>query len=75
MLNSEQLSLEYWLGKGPKRRNSHLSGLRVGNAMQIIDFNSCLKDICDSHTRYYLYFNCHYDKCDQGENTYPGMIL
>ena len=48
--------------------------LHRGYAVQIKDCNSCLEEICDSHNRGFLCSNCHYDKCDQWENTYPGMI-
>ena len=42
--------------------------------MQIKGCNSCLEEICDFHPRGHLCSNRHYDKCDQWENTYPGMI-
>ena len=43
-------------------------------AVQIKGCNSCLEEVCDSHPRGHLCSNCHYDKCDQWENTYPAMI-
>ena len=48
--------------------------LHRGYAIKIKDCNSCIEEIYDSHTRGFPCFNCHYDKCDQVENTYPGMI-
>ena len=42
--------------------------------MQIKDCNSCLEEVCDSHVRGFLCTNFHYYKCDQWENTYPGII-
>ena len=33
-----------------------------------------LQEICDSLTRGFFYSNYHYDKCDQWENHYPGMV-
>ena len=48
--------------------------LHTGYTEQIKHFNSCVEDICYSHPRGYLCSNCHYNKCDQWENTYPGMI-
>ena len=49
--------------------------LHRGYAVQIEDCNSCLEDVFDSHNRGFPCSNCHYDKCDQWENTYPGMIV
>ena len=43
-------------------------------AVQIKDYNLCLENICDFHTRVFLCSYYHYDKCDQWENTYFGMI-
>ena len=48
--------------------------LHKGYAVQIKDCNTCLEETCDSHPNGYLCSNCHFDKCDQWENTYPGMI-
>ena len=48
--------------------------LHRGYAIKIKDCNSCLEEVCDSHVRGFLCSNCHYDKCNQWENTYPGMI-
>ena len=44
-----------------------------GYTVQIKDCNSCLEDVCNSHTKGFLCPNGH--KCDQWENTYPGMIV
>ena len=38
--------------------------LHRGYADQHKDFNFCLEDVCDSHTRGLIYSNCHYDQND-----------
>ena len=45
-----------------------------GYAVQIKACNSCLKDVFASDTRDFLCSDCHYGKCDQWENPYPGLI-
>jgi hypothetical protein len=55
-------------------RLCNLRKLHRGYAVQIKGCNSCLEEICDSHPSGHLCSNCHYDKCSQWENTYPGMI-
>ena len=42
--------------------------------LQIKECNFCLENVCDSHTRGFLCSNCHYNKFNQWEDTYPGMI-
>jgi len=42
--------------------------------VKIEDCNSCLEEIFDSHIISFLCSNFHYDKWDEWENTYPGMI-
>ena len=44
-----------------------------GYAVQIKYYNSCLEEIYDSDTRGYLCSNCHYDRFDKWEYTYPCM--
>jgi hypothetical protein len=48
--------------------------LHRGYAVQIKGCNSWLEGVCDSHPTGHLRSNCHYDKCNQWENTYPGLI-
>ena len=48
--------------------------LHTEYAVQIEDCNSCIEEMCDSHTRGFLCSKTYYDKCDQWENTHPGMI-
>ena len=47
---------------------------RRGYIVQIKDCNSYLEEICAFYRRGFLFSNCLYDKCDQWENTYLGMI-
>ena len=57
-----------------KRRISNPCKLHRGYAVRIKAWNSCLEEICDSHTTGFLFSNCPYDKCNQWKNSYPAMI-
>ena len=57
-----------------KHRLCNPCKLRGGNIVQIQGCTSCFEEICDSHNSGFLGPNCHYDKYDQWENTYPGPI-
>jgi len=53
---------------------SNLSKLLRGYALPIVDLNTCVEEVCVSKSRGFPCCNCHYDKWDQWENTYPDMI-
>jgi hypothetical protein len=57
---------------GEKSRLCIPCKLYRGYAVQIKGCNFYLEG--ESHPKGHLCSNCHYDKCNQWENTYPGLI-